>query len=65
MIGVGFEILTLTPVPILPKLPPPHNHRGYICKRVYKYKEHYINRLTFCEIKCMKRLGFFFQRPGI
>ena len=56
MIGVGFKILTRTPVPKLPELPPtppPPNRRGY--KRVYKFKEHYI----FCEIKYMNRLGFF------
>ena len=60
MIGVGFKILTRTSVPKLPELHP-HNHRGY--KRVYKLKEHYTNRSTFCEIKYMNRL-FFFQRPG-
>ena len=71
MIGVGFRILNRTPVPKLPELPPPppphthtntHNHRGY--KRVYKFKEHYMNRSTFCEIKYMVRLSFF-QRSGI
>ena len=36
---------------------PPHNHRGY--ERVYKFKEQYMNRSTFCEIKYMNRLGFF------
>ena len=67
MVGVGFKILTCTPLPKLPQLPPPppHNHRGYTCKRVYKFKEHYMNRSTFCEIKYMDRLFFFFQRPGI
>ena len=62
MIGVGFIILTLTHTPKLPLVPPIHNHRGY--KRVYKFKEQYMNRSTFCEIKYMNRLGFF-QRPGI
>ena len=58
MIGVDFKILTRTPVPKLPKLPPPpHNHRGY--KRVCKFKEHSMNRSTFCEIKYMNRLGYF------
>ena len=37
------------------------NHRGY--KRVYKFKEQYMDRSTFCEIKYMNRL--FFQRSGI
>ena len=63
MIGVGFKILARTPVPKLPKLPPPphpDNHRGY--KRVYKFKEHYMNRSTFCEIKYMNRL--FFSKAG-
>ena len=36
---------------------PPHYHIGY--KRVYKLKEHYMNRSTFCEIKYMNRLSFF------
>ena len=62
VIGVGFKILTRTPVSKLPELPPPPYHRGY--KRVYKFKENYMNRSTFCEIKYMNRL-FFFQRPGI
>ena len=63
MIGVGFNLLTRTHVPKLPELPPlPHNHRGY--KRVYKFKEHNMNRSTFCVIIHMNRL-FFFQRPGI
>ena len=57
MIGVGFKILTPTPIPKLPRVPPPHNHRGY--ERVYKFKEQYMNR-SFCEIKYMNRL--FFQR---
>ena len=58
MIGVVFKILTRTPVPKLPELPShTHNHRGY--KWVYKFKEHYMNMSTFCEIKCMNRLGFF------
>ena len=56
MIGVGFKILTRKPVPKLPELPPAPNRRGY--KRVYKFKEHY----TFCEIKYMNRLGFFFKK---
>ena len=57
MIGVVFKILTRTPVPKLPELPShTHNHRGY--KWVYKFKEHYMNMSTFCEIKCMNRLGF-------
>ena len=64
MVGVGFKILTGTPVPKLPELPPPHKHRGYTLKRIYKFKEHYMNRSTFCEVKYMNRL-FFFQRPGI
>ena len=64
MIGFGFTILTRTPVPKLPKFPSPHthNHRGY--KRVFKFKEHYMNRSTFCEIKYMNRL-ILFQRSGI
>ena len=33
------------------------NHRGN--ERVYKFKEQYMNRSTFCEIKYMKRLFFF------
>ena len=60
MIGVGFKVLTHTPVPKLPELPPPtYNHRGY--KRVYKFKEHNMERSTFCEIKYMNRLGFIFK----
>ena len=48
---------------ITPSLsPPPHNYRGY--ERVYKFKEQYMNRSTFCEIKYMDRMDFF-QRPGI
>ena len=31
---------------------------------VYKFKEQYMNRSTFSEIKFMNRL-LFFQRPGI
>ena len=58
MIGIGVKKLTRTPLPKLPEFPPPpHNHRAY--KRVYKFKEHYMNRSTFCEIKYMNRLGFF------
>ena len=45
MIGVGFKILTPTPVPKLPRVSPPppltHNYRGY--ERVYNFKEQYIN----------------------
>ena len=48
MIGVGFKILIPTPVPKLPRVPT-HNHRGY--KRVYKFKDQYMNRSTLCEIK--------------
>ena len=65
MVGVGFKILTRTPIPKLPELPSSphtHNHRGY--KRVYKFKEHYMNMSTFCEIKYMNRLSFF-QWSGI
>ena len=39
--------------------PPPthtHNNRGY--ERVYKFKEQYMNVLTFCEINYMNKLGF-------
>ena len=50
MIGVGFKVLTSIPVPKLPELPL-HNHIGY--KRVYNFKEHYMNRSKF------------FQRSGI
>ena len=63
MTGDSFKILTRTPVPKLPRVPPPppppppRNHRGY--KRVYKFKEQYMNKSTFCEIKYMNRLVFF------
>ena len=33
------------------------NYRGY--ERVYKFKEQYMNRSTFCEIKYLNRLFFF------
>ena len=62
MVGVGFKMLTHTPIPKLLKLPPPpppHNHGGYTCKRVHKFKEHYMNRSTLCEIKYMNMLVFF------
>ena len=66
MTGDDFKILTLTLVPKLPRAPPPHththNHKGY--ERVYKFKEQYMNKSTFCDIKYMNRLCFF-QRPGI
>ena len=66
MIGVGFKILTRSPVPKLPRVPPPHTHthsnKGY--ERVCKFKEQYMNMSTFCEIKYINSLGFF-QRPGI
>ena len=60
IIEVGFKILTLTPVPKLPR--DPHIHRGN--EKVYKFKEQCMNRSTFSEIKYMNRLGFF-QRLGI
>ena len=49
-------------LPKLPRVPPPHTHnyRGY--ERVYKFKEQYMNRSTFCEIKYMNRL--FFSKAG-
>ena len=30
-------------------------------ERIYKFKEQYMNRTTFCEIKYMNKLGFFFK----
>ena len=60
---VDFKRRTPTPVPKLPRVPPPphtHNRRGY--ERVYKFKEQYMNRSTFCEIKYMNRLGCFFSK---
>ena len=44
MIGVGFKILTPTPVPKSPRVLP-YNHRGY--ERVYKFKEQYKNSSNF------------------
>ena len=60
MTGDGFKILTRTLIPKLPRSPP-HNHRGY--ERVYKFKDQYMNMITFCEIKYMNRL-FFFSKAG-
>ena len=47
---------------VVPPPPHTHNYRGYTCKRIYKFKEHYMNRSTFCEIKYMNRL--FFSKAG-
>ena len=46
----------------IPQSSPPHDHRGY--ERVYKFKEQYMNKLTFCEIKYVNRL-FFFSKAGL
>ena len=55
MTGFGFKILTPTPVPKLPRVPP----QSQRIERVYKFKDQYMNRSTFCEIKYMNRLGLF------
>ena len=58
MTGDGFKILTRTPVPKLPRVPPTitEDIEGYI-----NFKEQYMNRSTFCEIKYRNRLGFFLK----